>query len=312
LTLRIAHVSDIHITSDPRTLRWRECLGNRAAGWFNLRCNGRYARFEGAAEVARAFVADVLAQGVEAIIVSGDITGMSLEDEWTTAREILNPLRHRPEVLGIPGNHDVYVLGCHSARPFSRDFGAWERSDRPDLAGPPSVAPYPLIRFLDPAKRVCALAIHVARPRPLWDSSGCVGATQFAALRRALSDPSVASTARKLLVVHYAPLQQDGTEDTWLHGLRDTRPLLELCGRAGVDAILHGHIHERYVHPKGANTPVNLLCVGSLTDSKHERAYHIYELDPREPFGLTIKVRRFDTALGAFAEDSGPDQRIGV
>ena len=82
-------------------------------------------------------------------------------------------------------------------------------------------------------------------------------------------------------------------------GLRDGRGLLEIAERHDVALIIHGHIHERFVHPRGPVTPVPIANAGSLTDRKHDRAYHIYEL---KDDALEVSVRRYDEAKDCFVD----------
>jgi len=297
--MRIAHFSDVHVTEDPRRIPWRALLGKRLTGWVNLKLFGRFERFAEVPAIARAFKEDVERQEPDFLVFSGDVTALSLPSEFARAAELFAPLLARTDIVGIPGNHDVYVRSERSCRSFHAHFGCWERSDLPDLAGPDG---YPIIRLL--GQRAAIVAAQSAVPRPLWDSSGELGPAALQALERALRDPRIASRT-KLVCIHYAPRRASGRPDTRLHGLRDAEEFLSSAARGGAALVLHGHLHRRFVHGRGPVTPVPLACVGSLTDARRERAYHVYEIADAE---VRVHVRRYRD--GAFHADDGASAHI--
>ncbi|MFC1707038.1 metallophosphoesterase family protein [Planctomycetota bacterium] len=291
--VRIAHFSDIHVTADPSGVRFTDLLSKRFAGWLNLRLFRRHMRFRDALSVLRAFVVDVAAQETDLMVFTGDVTSLSLKQEYSRAATILGSLVESPTVLGIPGNHDVYVAADAHGAAFRRHFGSWERSDIADRRTSESGG-YPIVRFV--GEGIAAVALQSARPRPLWDSSGAVGKRQLEALRSTLQHPRVRDR-RKLLCVHYAPRRPDGSSDSYLHGLRDANRLLEEAAIGGVALIVHGHLHKRFVCPRGAAAPVHLACVGSLTDARRDRSYHVYEIGPG---GIAVHVRRYNPEREVF------------
>jgi 3',5'-cyclic AMP phosphodiesterase CpdA len=299
VALRIAHFSDVHITEDPARIPWRCLLSKRGVGWLNLRFGGRAADFAGAAPVLAAFARDVLAQSPDLVLFTGDMTGLSLPAEFERARELLEPLRRGGcAALALPGNHDLYVEEAARGAFFSQAFGEWEKSELQvaDLpAGQRGLHPWPLLRRV--GRELAVVAIRDARPVPLWDSSGRVGEAQLAALAQVLARPELAGR-RKLLALHYGILRSDGRPDRWLHGLRDAKRLLEVAGAGGVELLLHGHIHHRYVHRRGARTPIAMANPGSLTLAGRDRAYHLYEL--AADGSIRLEVRRYDDRAGAF------------
>jgi len=289
--MRIAHLSDLHFTSDPRRIPARYLVGKRLIGWANLRLFGRFARFRDAAQVVRAALRDLDALRPDGVVISGDLTGMGLASEYDQARSVLAPLLRRPKVVAIPGNHDIYVERALRDRPFARSFAPWLRTDRPDLQGPGG---FPRVVRLGPG--VFSVSVSAARPTAPWDSSGRLGPRQLDALDRALADPAL-SGQRTLLVVHYGPRRPDGSPDSRRHGLRDAEAFLALARRHGVAAILHGHLHRRFILPRGQGIPVPLLCAGSLTDARRKRSYHLLHL---EAGALSVEVRAYDAAADRF------------
>ena len=79
------------------------------------------------------------AQRPDLIVFSGDVTGMSLEREFLLAARALGPLCSNPAVLGLPGNHDVYVsaerdAGFFRGREHEIDLLVFNTKDDDQLA----------------------------------------------------------------------------------------------------------------------------------------------------------------------------------
>jgi len=278
----IAHFSDIHVTASPADIPWRALLSKRFVGWLNLRFSGRYERFREAAEITRALVDDIEALDPDHVLFTGDLTGVALREEFTGAREALEPLLARIEhgtITGTPGNQDVYVRSALREGVYHDLFGAWETSERGDTP--------PIVRFLSP--ELVLVALIDSRPAALYDSSGRVGDEQLDRLDRLLDDPEIRAR-RVVLALHYGPRRGDGSPDTRLHGLRDAEELLERV-KGRVDLLVHGHLHQRFVLPRGSTTPVTIANPGSATYSRYDRAFHVLRFDGSE---LELETRRFD------------------
>jgi len=284
---RLAHFSDIHITSAPRDVPWRSLLSKRVVGWANLKFLGRHAELRDAARITKALVDDIAEIAPDHVLFTGDLTGLSLREEFEAAATVLAPLLDGDRATGIPGNHDVYTRRAVRAGYYQRLFGAWEVSDRE-----PSP---PIVRQLGDSLALVALVD--ARPAAWHDSSGAVGDDQLRRLEECLADPAI-RTRRKVLALHYGPRRADGTPDTRLHGLRDADRVLEIAASGGVDLIVHGHLHRRFVLPCGDGTPVTIANPGSATYGAGDRAYHVIEIDDA---GLRLIARRWDAATGRFA-----------
>jgi len=109
LLVRIAHISDLHVLS--RTgAHWRDIIFNkRLTGYANLILRrGRVHRREYLLAVLSAAVARA-----DHLVVTGDITNLSLEHEYEEARALLDEAARRTEVTVVPGNHDIYLPSTH-------------------------------------------------------------------------------------------------------------------------------------------------------------------------------------------------------
>jgi 3',5'-cyclic AMP phosphodiesterase CpdA len=296
--LTIAHFTDIHITRPPVRIRWRELLSKRVVGWANLRFSGRFKHLKNAVSITSVLVEDIVALAPDHVLFTGDVSSLSLREEFEDARRVLAPLidamgaggatgTAAGRITGIPGNHDVYTGAAAKADVFGELFGDWLRSD--------DDAKSPILRLL--GDEVALIALIDSRPTELFDSSGKVGEEQLKRLD-ALLDDSRLSGRRRILALHYGPRRADGSRDTNLHGLRDSEELLQLIG-GRVDLVVHGHLHDRFVLEKGARTPVTIANPGSATHGAHDRAYHLLHVDDG---GIRISARRYDDERQAFVE----------
>ena len=286
MPFRLAHFSDIHLSTPAAEIPWRALFSKRFFGWVNLGLLGRYSRLRDAGRVTAALVKDLESQRPDHILFTGDVTGLSLEREFKEARGLLAPLIDGGNISGIPGNHDVYTYSAERQRLYETYFGEWEKSDRPE--------PPPGVRLL--GDDLALFYVKDSRPTALHDSSGKVGEEQLARLSELLDDPGL-KNRRRILALHYGPRRADGRPDSRHHGLRDADELLAIARKGEVDLIVHGHLHNRFVLKSQENTPVPIANPGSLTYSAYDQAYHIYLVDQS---GIRLEVRRFDDTTGAF------------
>src|SRR5277367_3137334 len=104
--ITVAHFSDVHALSLTGARLW-EFLSKRAAGFVNVSMRRKkkhqVSLFESIAE-------DLNREPPDEVVVTGDLTNLSLVPEFLLARSILDRITLGPEhVTVIPGNHDVYT-----------------------------------------------------------------------------------------------------------------------------------------------------------------------------------------------------------
>jgi predicted phosphodiesterase len=237
LVIRIAHVSDSHVLSRTAA-EWRSIVFNkRVTGFANLLLRrGRVHR--------REYVLSVLAAAAEQadhVVVTGDITNLSLEHEYEEAGVLLEGLARRTEVTVVPGNHDIYLPSTHEARRFSHHFGRFIETDLPEFARDLPAGPFPCVKLRG---AMAVIGLSSAVPRPPFVAAGYVGRPQLEALEELLAHPAVRQRT-PVILIHHPP--------------RDTRPRLVQLRDGLVDAvalqaavwtlargiILYGHLHVR-------------------------------------------------------------------
>jgi len=234
---RIAHVSDLHVLS-PRGVEWRRIVFNkRVTGYANLLLHrARVYRREYLREVLSTAAAEA-----DHVVVTGDVTNLSLEREFEEARALLEGLARRVEVTVVPGNHDVYLPSVHAARRFPHHFGAFLRSDLPDLARDTDAGPFPCVKLRGP---VAIIALSSAVPRPPFVASGRVGRTQLAALAEVLAHVEVRRRT-PVVLVHHPPVDDRMRLRVLRDGLVDGEALRGALAPVARGLVLFGHLHLR-------------------------------------------------------------------
>lgn len=283
-TVRLAHVSDVHVTAPRPAWRAGDWLSKRLTTWVNHRYLGRGRHFRHAEDVLAALRADLDARRPDHLIFSGDATAMGFEEEVARAAAQLG-VTSRPG-LAVPGNHDYCTRSAARGGHFERHFAGWQVGERVGA----EVYPF--------AQRVGGhwlVAVNSATANLLpWDASGAVGPAQLARLEQLLARLE----GPRILVTHYPVALPGGRPERRAHGLRDLRALLDVAARGGVDLWLHGHRHGAYHHPAGAPAPFPVVCAGSTTQTGLW-SYGEYTLQDGR---LTASTRVFDPESARFRE----------
>jgi 3',5'-cyclic AMP phosphodiesterase CpdA len=281
----IAHFSDVHALSLEGVRPWA-FLGKRIAGYANLRLNRRDKH---PVRLFEAIVEDLNRRPADEVIVTGDLTNLSLPPEFALARSILDRLALGPaHVTVVPGNHDVYTWSARWRKFFDVAIAPYAHSD-----GGAEVA-FPLERVRG---EVAILGISTALPSPPPLADGWVGASQLRALESAL----VRHAGRfRVLAMHHPPVTN---RHAFLRGLRDRRALQRLLERVGCELVLHGHEHrDARAELRGPSGPIPVVGVGSGTydDPRPDRRarYNLYRVENNRL--LSVETRVHDATTNRF------------
>ena len=307
---RFAHLSDWHATtlSGAGPARFR---GKRLSGFASWALSRR--RHHSPAILEAAF-RDVHEQVLDRILVTGDLTHVSLPAEFEAARAQLERLGPPDRVFLIPGNHDCYVpvepaLGWDRWAPYLRGQlpGEVDAALAPWLTAPPSrlAAPrhadYPTLRIVD---RVALIGLCSVIPTPIFRAGGELGPTQLARLQGLLDELGRRGLCRVLMIHH--PVHPGGEPQR--RALWDGDAFRRILAQSGAELVLHGHKHLRRVHfLDGPAKPIPAIGVPSSSEvgSRPERQaqYHVYAIHALGPglgFEISVEVRGFDPAQGRF------------
>jgi 3',5'-cyclic AMP phosphodiesterase CpdA len=279
---RLAHFSDVHVTSSP----WKEgttgFAGKRLAGSLNYYVGGRRRHFEHVHTQLERLLDEV--DGCDHGLCTGDLTQMSFESEFERCASLFGDrLRDRERWTVLPGNHDRYTVEAVRDRRFERWFGEVS-SDT-----------WPWVRQL--TEGVTLVSVDVSRPCRLWDSSGWCGKEQRERLAATLRSPDL-QDAFVVVALHYGLLRADGRPDRPNHGVRDYRELLAILDHpdSRVDLVVHGHLHRPFALSRRG---YEIRCAGSATDLHRAAGYNIYRIDP-DRRRYTVERRRWSSSDGRY------------
>jgi len=308
---RFAHLSDWHATTlvgGGRAL-WR---GKRISGYASWALNRRRHHDP---RILEAAIRDVRAQAVDRVLVTGDLTHVSLESEFIKASEQLATLGAPKDVFLIPGNHDCYVP-ADPARSWDHWAGYLRGDSRESVEsqlGPlgdslisvaedaraPAYAEYPTIRL---AGHVATIGLCSSIPTPIFRAGGLLGPDQLARLEALLSALDAKGYFRVVMIHH--PVAAKG--EPARRALWDGDELRGVLARVGAELVLHGHKHRRRMNrvpgPRG-EVPIVGVPSSSEVGSKPGKSaqYHLYSVTGEgAQRRLTAEVRAYDAASGEF------------
>ena len=301
--MRLAQLSDVHV-DDLTGVRWTRFLNKRVTGLVNLIGARRHAHPRHLLEAA----VDSIAKDptIDHVVVTGDLTNLSLESEMAAARKMLEPLGHKLSV--IPGNHDVYTRGSERERRFERFFGDWMFGTTASAAN----AEYPWLKRIPgraggPDLVLLGFCSAVARA-PLM-ATGVVSDSQLARLAELAQSPDLTDTnAARVALVHHN-MHPRGFRKDKMHGLTNRDAFLDALREAKIPLVLHGHTHTAQRHMLRG---VEVIGSGSTTwASRHPDRlgrYNVYTFGPvtnhASPEGARlqhVEVRHFDPDRKTFA-----------
>jgi 3',5'-cyclic AMP phosphodiesterase CpdA len=297
--MRLVHCSDLHLLS-LEGAGMLDFANKRWIGGLNLLVSrARHHQ----AEIFEAMIRDLNEQGVDHVLVTGDVTNLALDAEFRFARSLFERMELSPEqITVIPGNHDAYVQA--GATYFEKHFLDYYTSD----ASKEGDEHWPCVRRRGP---VTIFGLSTSLQTPWFTAYGVVGEEQLARLRAALLDEAYADSLR-LVAIHHSPAEPRASSR--VRGLRDRSGLYKVLEEAGAELILHGHEHldlSAMLPGRDGDVPVRGIQSGTYDSPGRlgSRArYRIYEIadscaNGDRPQVVSEELRIWDREGGRFIED---------
>ena len=245
--------------------------------------------------IVAALVDEVNGEGLDLVVVSGDLTQRARRREFAAARAMLDAFT--PPVLVVPGNHDVRAW-WHN--PVDR---LWRSSRR-------------FRRFIDAdvtpafvADGVAAFGLNSAHG---WTIKGGRIRPEHVREMEAFFDRQPAGAFR-VLTLHHHLLLLDGLGQ---HDVsRGARRALRAARRSRVDLVLCGHLHRSHVAPVELAPPsdqdadghrVVIASAGTATSSRgrgDDEGVNFYNWVEVGPDRFAVCERRFDPDAGRFVDE---------
>lgn len=271
-TFTLAHLSDVHLGPLPR-LGVRHFNLKRALGFLNWHKNRRHAHLGATLEL---IMADLRAQQVDHVAVTGDLANIGLPEEYRAALRWLEELGDPARVSVVPGNHDIYTRladdpGVVLWRAYMSGHAAAARAGGDEL-------PFPYVRRFGKVAIIGANSAVETRP---FYAGGRLGIAQRERLGRVLAELGEAGAIRVLLI-HHPPLAGQAKRGK---ALEDAAELEALLARQGAELVLHGHNHMSMIAQRPMMRGGNLTVVGVASASlgryhkgEHLARYHIFRI----------------------------------
>ena len=313
MALRIAHLSDLHLLSLEGAVPYR-LFNKRFTGWVNLRMHRNH--------VHRPFAAHAVAReirrlDIDHVVITGDVTNLSLEVEFELVRAFVDDHLGMPpdRVSMVPGNHDVYTRGSHRDQRFRRYFGPFMTDDRPTKSAVAASNPqtksavaasnrggaaddaFPYLRLRGPA---AIIGLCTATPRLPLVASGELGDAQLSALARLLELPEVRGRF-PVLLQHHPWHNPPSRARAFMNGLADAPAEKRVLRSVAKGLLLHGHLHRR-IHQAVPTDAGQIDAIGttsaSLLDERDERmaGFNVYEIG--DDHSLRVTSHRLVLAPG--------------
>ena len=300
----LAHLSDLHLSSlagvSPRAL-----LDKRILGYISWQLRRRH---EHRTDVLDALRADLQAEQLDHIAVTGDLTHLGLPQEFREAANWLARLGRPEAITVVPGNHDAYA-----PEEWRETFAQWTAYMQGDAAGTLTDADdaFPSLRI---RREVALIGLSTARPTAPFLATGRLGERQLSRLDRMLEQTAGAGLFRVVLL-HHPPAAHTVR---WRKSLLDAAALREVLARRGAELVLHGHAHfsaAAYLDPAGGrNLAIGVPSASAIGDDVDRYAtYHVYRIARRdEGWRLRVSVRAFSLDRGRFVSDDGRRLRVAL
>ena len=289
-------MSDPHVLSRTAA-EWRSIVFNkRVTGYANLVLRrGRVHRRE---DLSSVFAA--AAEQSDHVVVTGDVTNLSLDHEYEEAGALLAEVARRTEVTVVPGNHDVYLPSTHEGRRFPHHFGRYIASDLPQFARDLPAGPFPCVKLRG---AVAFIALSSAVPRPPFVAAGYVGRLQLEALEELLAHPAVQQRT-PVVLIHHPPVDARPRLTQLRDGLVDAAALRAVLAKLARGMVLFGHLHVR--RRCTLRTPAGTIDVIGASgaaldhrDSAIRAGFNLYVVDDRGSLA-SVEARVLDPVRGGF------------
>ncbi len=287
-TFRLAHISDPHLPPPALPFRWRDLASKRVLSQFAWRRKRRRHR----REVLDVLIADIRAQGMDHLAITGDVTNFATPEEFTAARSWLQTLGDPSAVTLSPGNHDALT-----AEDLPDHFAAWA----PWLGDAGGGFPYLRVRGA-----IAILNLSTAVRTGVHLAQGALGEDQLRRAGELLRETGVDGLYRVILI-HHPPVA--GLVSA-RKALRDLGAFQSLLQEVGADLVLHGHAHETLLSSvPGPGAPIPVMGVPSASTPAglaHDQAARWNAIEvTRVPGGFSTLVRARSVNINLDVEPLG-------
>ncbi len=257
----LAHLSDPHLgpLARPQLL---DLASKRILGFLNWYGSRRAIHVP---QALAAIVADLKAQSLDHIAVTGDLVNIALAAEFPRARAFLETLGPPSGVTLVPGNHDYYVrTGSEHAK---RHWGDYMCGD--------AASGFPFVRRRGP---IALIGLSTAVPTRPFMATGTLGLEQLHRLGEVLDE--LGDDVFRVVLLHHPPVSAPSRTRQRLMDAEAFRATLQ---EHGAELVLHGHDHVHalvWLDGKSRRIPaIGVTSASATAVNKHNpAAYHLYRI----------------------------------
>lgn len=276
--IRLAHISDVHISSPWQTLP-RMFTSKRLMGGMNMLL---FRRRELRNATFPLVLQHIQQQSPDLVLLTGDISTTALPHEFAHAQILLDPVIKQDKLVTIPGNHDVYTARAQQQGRYELYFSSFHGEPNAEL-------PYPFVRRLD--DKLTIIGLNSCVPTGLSGSWGILDEAQLTRLPELLLRYK---DSFRVIMIHHFLQDKHGTPGLPRRGLRNRNDFLRILKKYGAEMILHGHEHACYTYNvPGKQGPIPVFCPGPATRHSLEPikqgGYQLYEIED----GQLLDITRF-------------------
>lgn len=262
--MKIIHISDLHFPVAVSVSRLG--FSKRLIGYLNFVLRRKKLH---PIEAAELMVERIRNEQYDLLIVSGDITNVGHDYEFSEARRILSPILNERSFV-IPGNHDRYVPD--SVYPSDLFFRHFE-----EFAGTP--VPGSIPDYLRTAKigGITVVGMDSNSPRGMVDASGEISPSalkKYSEYIKSLNEPYI-------LTAHHPVWNPPEKQESIYHKLLNREEFLTEIRKNPPVAYFHGHVHTNWIRKKDSAIPFLISNAASSTrdtDRSHLCGFHILDL----------------------------------
>ncbi|EKQ84269.1 metallophosphoesterase family protein [Leptospira kirschneri] len=271
--MKILHLSDLHF---PTSLPFFQLKGKMFVGYlnYNLRRKNKYPR-----KVWDSILTFVQEINPDAIVVSGDLTNVSHEEEFKIAKKILNELPLK-KVFYIPGNHDRYVKQSSGENALYEKYFS-------ELSGESISYNKSYIR-IKKIQNLHFVGWDSSIPLSVLNAHGRIHPEVVLQTKKFLSEKKITNY---ILVCHHPIWNPIDKQETVHHKLLNREEVASLLKERPPILYLHGHVHTNWVKFPGKELPyyvINSASSTRLPDAKHESGFHLIEIQKQK-----VKIQRY-------------------
>ena len=264
----IIHISDLHFHKYPKNFsEWKPKRFLGAANTFFRRAR------QFPIERSKKLVEQIKKMKWDHLVISGDLTQLSLESEFILAREILDPLLNdEKKVTIVPGNHDRYVVQNITKDLFIKYFG--------NFFGKKNV------HLQEINSDWIIIGWDSAHPNGWLSSAGAVRRSTIVETEKIIHG---FSEEKNFIIVNHFPLT---FPENWKldhsHELLNLLPVRKWILRfPQIRLYLHGHIHLNWIHNLARDSKNGLILVNSaasnaLPSSGQKSSFHEIVLEGKK------------------------------